>query len=819
MKGKWYRSYGTKGALFLGLYLCLVYFIFSTYQVSRFPNLVSDVFQGKLEEEYANSTSFEVDLELQSIDILNGIEGKALLERAKDKEQNQIDVAKYFSGKGDDLFYTTEEFIEWANTYRQTEEIEEELPPFIVCKKIDGSYFYLPYGEFVSRIHKKEWTIQMDSLEETEELKTNQKIVDLLDRAENLQIFDEEKQLLFTNCWGYDGTFLKERYAPKGYTDLLDFANRNPKWNGRLQEAYELLEGSLNRLQEDLELAKQLESSWKEGNTNITYLFFNPKTKEIYTNATNGSQGKTGEETLEKIQNMERYLMVSEELKDFRTNLKYARATKWMDLLGTYQTKEGGSIFAIGIDTRYPIGDIFYQNHRDYQRHFHYAWRFVISGMVLLLYGSIAFVWLTLVAGRKRGDEELHFLWMDRIPIEITLGGMLCLMIFGSFVANIFLSTGVLDLFVWIVLLPFFLGLLFLGYLSVVRSIKGRRVWRQSLLYRMKNLIQRLLAHINQIWKDILWLAFLVVLHAILLGFRTGFLFFIFVVLVDILSVVFFLQKEVGVVAIQKGIRELSQGNLNYKIPMQGLSKEQAQMAGSINSIGDGFEKVLADNIKSEKMKTELIANVSHDIKTPLTSIINYVGLLKQEDFSDSKIQKYIEVIEKKSQQLKALTEDVVEASRVTSGAITLEKMNLNLAELLQQVSGEFEERFQKRELKEILEIQQKEVVACVDGKRIWRVFENLYGNVEKYSLESSRIYTELKKEGERIQFCMKNVSKYPLNMDADELTERFIRGDLSRSTEGSGLGLSIAKSIIELHGGKMELQIDGDLFKVTIEL
>ena len=221
--------------------------------------------------------------------------------------------------------------------------------------------------------------------------------------------------------------------------------------------------------------------------------------------------------------------------------------------------------------------------------------------------------------------------------------------------------------------------------------------------------------------------------------------------------------------------------------------------------------------MKSERLKTDLITNVSHDIKTPLTSIINYVNLLKQENFEDPKIQRYIEVLEEKSLRLKTLTEDVVEASKVSSGNISLEFMNINMVEMIQQTSGEFEEKFQARNLTEIMNLPEEAIVR-VDGRRMWRVLENIYNNAAKYAMEGTRIYADLQTLDGKVIFSLKNISEQPLNISsAEELTERFIRGDLSRSTEGSGLGLSIAKTLTTMMGGTFDLYLDGDLFKVVI--
>ena len=230
------------------------------------------------------------------------------------------------------------------------------------------------------------------------------------------------------------------------------------------------------------------------------------------------------------------------------------------------------------------------------------------------------------------------------------------------------------------------------------------------------------------------------------------------------------------------------------------------------------FDQIIKNSLKNERMKTELITNVSHDIKTPLTSIINYVDLLKRENPEDPKIRGYLEVLENKAQRLKVLTEDVVEASKASTGNIALEMTDLNFIELVHQVIGEFEEKFEERNLKMVVHFDEEEAIICADGRRLWRVLENVFGNVSKYAMENTRVYVDVKVDRPNVQLSLKNISAQPLNISAEELTERFIRGDVSRNTEGSGLGLSIAKDLVQLQGGEFKLYLDGDLFKVTIE-
>ena len=257
---------------------------------------------------------------------------------------------------------------------------------------------------------------------------------------------------------------------------------------------------------------------------------------------------------------------------------------------------------------------------------------------------------------------------------------------------------------------------------------------------------------------------------------------------------------------------------MEYKIEVEELKGDNKKLAQAVNTIGEGLHHAVDESMKNERLQSDLITNVSHDIKTPLTSIINYVDLLKREDLQNERAQNYIAVLDSKSQRLKQLAEDLVEASKISSGNISLNMERINLVELVHQTDGEFAERFAQRDLQVVSNLPTESVVILADGRRIWRVLENLYANVAKYAMEKTRVYMDLQADGEKVSFSIKNISENPLNIEADELTERFIRGDISRSTEGSGLGLSIAQNLTTLMGGSFQIYLDGDLFKVMIE-
>ena len=289
-------------------------------------------------------------------------------------------------------------------------------------------------------------------------------------------------------------------------------------------------------------------------------------------------------------------------------------------------------------------------------------------------------------------------------------------------------------------------------------------------------------------------------------------------IIITIIFIVIIVKRLVYLDRIMAGAKDAAEGKLTYKIEENGQGKF-TDLAHNINNIKEGLRESIQNEIKSEKMRTELITNVSHDLKTPLTSIINYIELLKREEIEPDTARDYLNVLDNKAQRLKILIEDLFEASKAASGTMELNIEKLEITQLIKQVLGENDEKIKNQGLDLRINTPEEKVFIKGDGKRLYRVFENLVSNIVKYSMEKTRVYIDVIKRDGSVEIVMKNIASYELNFDVNEITERFKRADEARSSEGSGLGLAIAKSIVELHEGKLDIQIDGDLFKSIITL
>lgn len=375
----------------------------------------------------------------------------------------------------------------------------------------------------------------------------------------------------------------------------------------------------------------------------------------------------------------------------------------------------------------------------------------------------------------------------------------------------------------FVALYIFYLLICVLNFIS--NKNNGTKILRNSIAYKMKEdiresfKIKSTIRKVTLIYITTISIGFVFVIGMIMLKYNE-LIFLLIMTYIGIYAYIvprYIFKKAAMLNKIVKGTEEMIAGNLDYTIDEndKGLL---GKLAHNINNMKKGFKKSVESQVKSERLKSELITNVSHDLKTPLTSIINYVDLLKSEDLSKEDMNVYIQILDKKSKRLKVLIEDLFEASKISSGSIELNIEKVDISEILRQALGEFHEKIESSSLNFKVNIEKDGIYANLDGKKTWRVFENLIGNILKYSMKNSRVYIDLETEGNKAMVTMKNISAYEMDFDTEEIFERFKRGDKARKSDGSGLGLAIAKSIVELQEGNMDIVIDGDLFKVTIE-
>ena len=439
----------------------------------------------------------------------------------------------------------------------------------------------------------------------------------------------------------------------------------------------------------------------------------------------------------------------------------------------------------------------------------------IISG-IILIFGVISVI---AGIGRSGKNNKINLNWYDKVPLEIvTILYFLGILLNVAIVADLSYSGILYSIIICIIDFILFYIFSIITLETIVKRIKTKTLLKSTLIYFICHEIKKTYTNRKVTTKVILlFLAFSIILFT-LVALAMDSAFFVLILIGYLFAVLWFLiQAAIKFNKVREAVKSIYEGNTNIRLnetEMKGVLKE---LTIYINDIAGGLSNAINQSLKSERLKTELITNVSHDIKTPLTSIINYVDLLKKEKMPNEKCTEYLMILENKSQRLKKLTEDLIEASKASSGNIKLNIERINVNELVKQISGEFEDRFKAKGLEEILTLPEEEIFINADGRYMYRVLENIYSNAAKYALENTRVYMDIIPKQKTVVIQMKNISKEKLNISVDELMQRFVRGEASRNTEGSGLGLSIANSLTELQGGKFHIYLDGDLFKVTI--
>lgn len=867
---KWYRKTGVKAIVLIVAILSgamLITNLLSLMNLAGSTDLPS--LWTMSQQPFEESQEFNYMVENYMDDVLTQIRLENLFETDgmmnRNKEIDVMEYSKNDTANGENvsgIAYSLEELINWGEDFDSAESDNYAKNSVIVCQKPEGTYEYYYTSDFMTRVESGVFDIIMQDGSDVDGfLQELQNGKYTSSGFYNFDIVDMEGNILYTDCWNF-GSALIEKYAPQGAENLLQVVNNSPRLNGKLSVIYDDLAYTLGNIYSDYQNYQMGFEHLEEGNTNFTYIYANNDTKKVVTNKTSYENYAELEKNVQNLISEKdvKYMVIYPKLKDFNSNMNVSKSDKWEKLRSYSSEKKWNSVFAVAVDTTYTTQDQFYQNKVAYDNNIPYfkgtTWLLVLS--IILFLGAT--IWLTLEAGRTAEDEELHLNGFDHWKTEIAAVLIVLIWIVGSYIGihfwngNIYtmindiptylkdggtyfeyyyargmdVSSAYMSASLYLPSLSiaelaeiyfygvFTLGCFFMGYVSLIKRIKGRNLWKNSLLRVIVRFIYKIYDNRKKTTKTVLLLCGFFLVQGIAVLFRNG-VTMLLVLLADVGVFYVVLNGLLLKEKLKKGIEEIALGNMEYQIPLQGLRGENLKLAEMINGIANGFHMAVEEAMKNERLKTDLITNVSHDIKTPLTSIINYVAILKQSDIADPKIQGYLDILEAKAQRLKTLTEDVVEASKVSSGNISLEYMDVDLVEMIQQTEGEMAEKFEARNLKMIVNLPAEPAVVHVDGGRMWRVLENIFGNAAKYAMPGTRVYADLKLEEDTVDLSLKNVSEHQLNISADELTERFIRGDLSRSSEGSGLGLSIAQSLTTMQGGTFNLYLDGDLFRVNI--
>lgn len=649
---------------------------------------------------------------------------------------------------------------------------------------------------------------------------------------------------------------IEETYLPIEGMGIAQALEQKRITDVQARNLYDALETTLSTIGEEAKLYKKGLNEFQTAETNLTYSY-SESGELIYSNIAYKESADTGDTNIgagdseeeaaysmaEDSEEETAYSMAEEEPVDwlayarlqgsyfyydsmelkFRTNMSGIEDYFYNTLDGQISRLGRRASLMAAVDTNFTQMDAFAEAKAEYNSLHPWALVGIISLVVSLFGWVIALVYLTMAAGHGEEEGKIYLNIFDKIKTELFFGTFVILTV--ALIAVTFSVSegnwGIPGMLVMAGVAAFIYDGLFISfYLSMVRRVKAGVLWEYSLLQWFTKNMRRVM----HTWKNSIRIIILYGIHILLLlalaygSFaHRSVLAIAFLLIVIGADAILYLRDVVGQQEIMKGIEKITSGDLSYKLPMDNLHGDNRDLAHAVNSIGDGIRHAVDESTKNERMKADLITNVSHDIKTPLTSIINYVNLLKIEPIENERTRDYINILDEKSQRLKQLTEDLVEASRISSGNITLQMTRINFVELIYQTGGEFNEKFEAKDLTTITKLPKESAIILADGRRIWRVVENLYNNVAKYAMAHTRVYVTMEKTEDEVSFSIKNISEQQLSVESSELTERFIRGDEARTTEGSGLGLSIAENLTTLMGGTFQIELDGDLFTATI--
>ena len=683
-----------------------------------------------------------------------------------------------------------EEFIDYLSRVKLDDTTKEEMKKQIVVTKEEINEYRYRYGSLGGQVQDIKG--QYDEKVKEAEQKGNKELL-------NFYINERDKKIEdITN------NFKSDEYVKSKI----------------IKEKEKKADEYYRQLENDSQLLMQLEKDFKYYLKDIT-------TAEVYTNLDEEKSKKLFQSIKDKD------LLFVRNYPGDRQEYISTQRFNVQNLIGEKKERTFEGKIAVFKST-HVVGNVL--NRYNYYQHEQKAF-YIYIGVVLV--SLLLSVYLYKHLGiHHRVDWERWRRYYRCIPIDIAI---VIFMVIGFITLLLLENYDVVDLLIYgsprlivydsvlLILISILIILNFMQGKFLFQRVRDRanlqEEWKQVLLYKVFEGIKRLILTRSMMTQIVLF-------SLIVFGFGVGlsagvaiyieeymyFDIYIFLAIITGLPSLWILTLIANQARYFDKIMDILKGNLDVELPVLGNST-LAILANNINTLKKGVEVSQKEQIKSERLKTELITNVSHDLRTPLTSIITYAELLQTSDIAEEERQAYIQIIDRKSKRLKVLIDDLFEASKMASGNIELAKEKVDLVQLLEQALAEHNEAMNESTLQFRITTPDKPIYAVVDGQKVWRVFDNLIGNVLKYSLEGTRVYIAVEESKGKARIVFKNIAKYELNQDIDELFERFKRGDTSRHTEGSGLGLAIAKSIIDLHGGSLEIEVDGDLFKIVVIL
>ncbi len=620
----------------------------------------------------------------------------------------------------------------------------------------------------------------------------------------------------------------------------LEYYASNPETYAALVES---LEETAVSLYTNYRFYQDFLEFFNTDNSNVRFYISN--NENVYTNLLN-YKILDADKLDETFKNMGKYIYFSPRNLAFSANvpLNYDRVNAHLQEYSYFYSDN--TVCYIGLDTTYTANDLFKTNYSNLKasiRNVPWVISFAALGLTLFIFILV----IICINGKKRlsyEDSKYDLKFFDKFPIEteILTCAFLCMLIYlfnlyligdrsirliGS-LKDALMQVGITSFLYAITGLLFLYSFIRRAYLHVLFKtsiIAGLFRWlnkRFSFVGRWFLRIYDSVGTAIRTWASYLFFLLFNTFWACMLFFSNiPVISFLVLLLFDGMVGIYLFNTNWERKKIVDALNTINSGDFDIKLDTTKMHGDNKEFANRVNQVGDAIRVAVETSSKDEKLKADLITNVSHDIKTPLTSIINYVGLIKRENIDNERVLNYIKVLDDKSQRLKQLTIDLVEASKITSGNITLELTKMNFVELVNQAQGEFEEKFSEKGLTLITTFPKTSAMINADPRYVWRIIENLLQNVYKYAMPDTRVYLDVVSdlEKEMLTMSLKNISNQQLNINADELTERFIRGDVARSSEGHGLGLSIVKSLVKAHNGTFEVYLDGDLFKATVQM